>query len=58
MKKICLLTFMIGTLVTAFSQKKDYVITTYGARPDGVTNNVAAIQRAIDDASSAEEGEC
>ena len=35
-----------------FGQKNEYLITKFGAKPDGIANNAAAIQRVIDEASS------
>ena len=41
-----LLSFGIST----FAQKKTYSIVQYGALADGKTNNITAIQKAIDEA--------
>jgi hypothetical protein len=43
-----LLTFSAACL---FSQKKEFIITSFSAKPDGITNNSTAIQSAIDNAS-------
>jgi len=34
------------------AQRKEYVITDYGAKPDGITNNSLAIQQAINEANA------
>lgn len=34
------------------SQTKDYIITEFGAKADGITNNASSIQKAIDKASA------
>lgn len=43
--------FLLFSSVNYFSQKNEYLITSYGAKADGITNNASAIQKAIDEAS-------
>jgi polygalacturonase len=38
-------------ITDSYSQKRDFVITDFGAIPDGITNNAEAIQKAIDEAN-------
>jgi len=45
------LSFILFLPFVVAAQNKTYNITTYGAVPDGKTNNAIALQKAIDDAS-------
>lgn len=55
MKQLISISLTLFLFFTAYGQK-EFTITSYGARPDGITNNVTAIQKAIDDASEAGGG--
>jgi hypothetical protein len=51
MKKF--LTIAIALFIfCSYTQAKDYMITNYGAKADGTTNNAPFIQKAIDEASA------
>lgn len=52
MKKASLFLFLTVAATTVFCQKKVFNITTFGAVGDSVTNNTAAIQKAIDSAAA------
>ena len=51
MKKFSLVLIVISLLKISYAQPKDFEIVKYGAKADGITNNVDAIQHAIDDAN-------
>lgn len=51
-KQICLLLLPWLLLASGCNQKGEKSIISYGAKADGITNNAASIQKAIDDASS------
>jgi len=52
MKKIILFTALSIVALSSFCQQKEYLITAYGAKADGKTNNGTFIQKAIDEASA------
>ncbi|MDE3237202.1 MAG: glycoside hydrolase family 28 protein [Bacteroidota bacterium] len=56
MKRLFSLMLVFVCVIMGKAQTKEYVITAYGARPDGITNNVQAIQKAIDEAYNAGGG--
>lgn len=51
MKKF-LLVVLITLAFSSYTQATDYLITSYGAKADGKTNNAPFIQKAIDEASA------
>jgi polygalacturonase len=56
MLRSLLLLFLIAGQLIAFGQKKEYLITSYGASGDGITNNASFIQKAIDKATASGGG--
>lgn len=57
MKRILIAAMLSLFSATGFcQQKKIFIITAFGAKPNGITNNTIAIQKAIDDASAAGGG--
>jgi hypothetical protein len=55
-KKIIIAYLALHSVVSGFSQQKTFSITLFGAKPDGITNNSIAIQKAIDEAEKAGGG--
>jgi len=55
-RTLILLFLLWGLNTIGICQQKTYVITAFGARPDGITNNTKAIQHAIDEAAAAGGG--
>ena len=56
MKTKWLILSLLLYAASGFSSEKDKLITSFGAKADGVTNNAASIQKAIDEASAAGGG--
>lgn len=52
MKKRTLIAACFALVLGSSCQQKEYLITSYGAKADGKTNNAAFIQKAIDEASA------
>ena len=56
MKKVLISIALMVLAITVLCQQKEYIITTYGAKSDGQTNNATYIQKAIDEASASGGG--
>lgn len=57
MKTMLLPLLLLAQAIQVAAQQPAYVITAFGAKADGKTNNTAAIQQAIDKASAAGGGQ-
>lgn len=55
-KKRLIILIMFVSAILHYSQGKDYNVTEFGAKADGITNNAVSIQKAIDKATGSGGG--
>lgn len=53
---LLLIVCLLSPAIFCSAQQRTFVITAFGAKPDGITNNTTAIQTAIDEAAKAGGG--